>query len=299
MSERFDVIIVGGSYAGLAAALQLVRARRRVLIIDAGERRNRFAAHSHGFLGQDGRAPGDIAAHGRAEVLAYPTASWHEGAVQTVTPDGEHFVVALAGGEVRRARRVILATGMRDDVSAIPGVAERWGKQAFPCPYCDGYELKQGRIGVLASVPQATHLAMMLPDWGTTTLLANGIAEPDDETRAALVRRGVTIESTLVEAVTGDRDIEVRLRDGRVLAFDGLFVQPKVAPAGPLVAQLGLALQDGPIYRIVQTDPMTKETSVRGVFACGDVAMPQASVSFAVADGARAGVGAHQSLVFR
>src|SRR5258706_4570204 len=130
----FDVIVIGGSYAGLAAALQLGRARRRVLILDAGQRRNRFAPTSHGFLGQDGRSPDAIAAPGRADVLAYPTVALHETSVTEARAGPEGFVVR-AGGEEHRSKRLILATGVVDELPPIPGLAEQWGKRAFHCPY--------------------------------------------------------------------------------------------------------------------------------------------------------------------
>src|SRR5437867_3455668 len=146
----YDVIIIGGSYAGLAAALQLVRARRHVLIVDAGQRRNRFAHHSHGFLGQDGQPPEAIAAKGRSEVFAYPTGTWREALATEARSISDGFVVR-AGSDEHRGKRLILATGVVDELPAIPGLAERWGKQIFFCPYCDGYEFGMGRLGVLAT----------------------------------------------------------------------------------------------------------------------------------------------------
>src|SRR5213075_372741 len=148
----YDVIIIGGSYAGLAAALQLVRARRRVLILDAGQRRNRFAGHSHGFLGQDGQPPWAIAAKGKAEVLAYPTVTWKDALAAEAVRTQDGFVVR-AGGDEFRGKRLILATGVVDELPAVPGLEERWGKRVFFCPYCDGYEFGMGSLAVLATSP--------------------------------------------------------------------------------------------------------------------------------------------------
>src|SRR5215212_7100600 len=142
-----DAIVVGGSYAGIAAALQLVRARRKVLVIDGGARRNRFASSSHGFLGQDGRDPGEIAATAREQLLAYPTVTWIEGAATRAHAAGTAFAVTLGDGATHEARRLILASGVTDELPDIPGVAERWGRSIFHCPYCHGYELGGGRIG--------------------------------------------------------------------------------------------------------------------------------------------------------
>jgi len=289
-----DVIVIGGSYSGLAAALQLVRGRRRVLVIDAGLRRNRNAAHSHGFLGQDGQDPAAIAAKGRAEVLAYPTASLVEATAESVARTEHGFSVRVSNGESHEARRLILALGVVDDLPDLPGVAERWGRSIFHCPYCHGYELGGGRLGVIATGPQSVHHAMLLPDWGETTYFTRGFAPTAEET-AALARRGVTLEPATVAAV--EAQATVRLVDGRALPFAGLFLMPKNRVVGSLVASLGLETEEGPTGAIIKTDA-TKATSVPGVFACGDAALPAGSVSFAVADGVRAGFGAHRSLVF-
>jgi thioredoxin reductase len=289
-----DVVIVGGSYSGIAAALQLARARRRILVIDAGVRRNRNAAHSHGFVGQDGVDPAVIAAKGRAEVLAYPTAKWLEGRAGSAMCTERGFAVTV-NGERHEAERLILALGIIDELPDIPGVGDRWGRSVFHCPYCHGYELDQGKIGVLATSPQSVHQAMMLPDWGPTTYFTRGF-EPTPEERAALERRGAIIEPA---AVVGIEDVAtVRLADGRALAFAGLFLAPRSRVAGNIASDLGLEMEDGMFGPIIKTDPM-KQTSVPGVFAAGDAAMAAGSVTFAVADGARAGFSAHRSLIFR
>jgi thioredoxin reductase len=298
----YDVIILGGSYAGLAAALQLARARRKVLILDAGQRRNRFAGHSHGFLGQDGETPQAIAAKGRAEVAAYPTVEWRD-ALATEAAAGAGGFLVRAGGEALRARRLILATGVTDELPAIPGLAERWGKRAFLCPYCDGYELGLGRLGVLATGPRSAHLAALVSEWavpGQTTLFVNRALELDAAALALLERRRVTVEHAGVAAVGGgDRSIALHLVDGRDVVLDGLFLHSRAKLNGPVAEQLGCALEMGPLGPYYRTDATTKETSVPGVFACGDIATPLPAVAYAVADGVRAGTFAHQSLVFR
>lgn len=262
-----DVIIVGGSYAGMAAALQLLRARRTVLVIDAGKRRNRFASHSHGFLTQDGAAPEDIVAKAGMQLVKYPT-----------------------------AKRLILATGVTDTLPEITGLAERWGQSVFHCPYCHGFELDQGRIGVIAVGPLSMHHGLMLPDWGETTLLLNDSFTPDDEQRNQLARRGTAIEPARIKDISGRAD--VHLADGRVLSFDGLFVAPHTVPTGNLARQLGCAYEDSPMGQFISTNAM-KETTVPFVFACGDAARAAGSVTFAVGDGHMAGSAVHQSLMFR
>ncbi len=295
-----DVIIIGGSYAGLSAALQLGRARRKVLIIDEGKRRNRFASHSHGFLTQDGIDPAIIAADARAQVMEYPTIDWLSARadtalrLETTDPAGAAFQVT-AGKDTYRARRLLLATGVRDILPAVEGLEERWGKSVFHCPYCHGYELNQGRIGVIATSALSMHHGLMLPDWGPTTFLVNNAFVPDAEQLAALAARGVTIEHSPIEAITGHGDI--KLADGRTLSFAGLFALAPFELASPIAAHLKLDMEEGPVGSVIRTDPM-KETSMPGVFACGDAARPMASVALAVGDGNLAGAGLHRSLMF-
>ena len=290
----YDAIVVGGSYAGLSAALQLARARRRVAVVDGGRRRNRFADASHGFLGHDGRAPGDIVADGRAQLLAYPTVDWMNREAEAASGSRDAFSVSVGGGQFD-ARRLILATGVVDELPGIPGLAERWGKHVFHCPYCHGYELDRGKVGVIAVSPLSMHQALMLPDWGPTTLLLNGAFEPSAEDVAALDRRGVAIERQPIARISGEADVE--LGDGRVIAFCGLFTASRLSPSSPLAGQLGCAFEDGPMGPFIQTDAF-KETTVSGVYACGDAARASGSVTFASGDGAMAGFGAHQSLIF-
>ena len=293
----YDVIIVGGSYSGISAGLQLARARRKVLVIDAGQRRNRFAHSSHGFLGQDGRNPGTIASEARAQLLAYPTVEWmSQPAIQAKTEDGG-YVITAANGEQFAARRLILATGVVDELPEIPGLSERWGQRVFHCPYCHGYELDGGQVGVLAASPMAIHQALMLPDWGPTTLFLNEVFEPDAGQLAMLARRGVVVEPEPVLSVGGEQ-ADVTLASGRVIKLAGLFTQPRTRMGSPLAAQLGCEFEAGPTGDFIKVDAM-RETNVPGVFACGDAAIAAGNVAIAVGDGARTGGAAHQSLIFR
>lgn len=292
----YDVIIVGGSYAGISAALQLARARRSVLVIDGGQRRNRFADSSHGFLGSDGDDPGQIAERARAQLLAYPTVEWVSQSAVQANRQGDAFALTTAAGQSFVARRLILATGVVDELPAIPGLAERWGKAVFHCPYCHGFELDGGPIGVLAAGPLAIHQALMLPDWGPTTLLLNHAFEPDAEQLASLERRGVALEREAVTSLSGHAD--VTLNNGRITRLAGLFTQPRIRMAAPLAEQLGCVFEDGPMGPFIKVDAL-RETSVPGVFACGDAAVAAGNVATAVGDGARTGGAAHQSLIFR
>ncbi len=292
---KYDVIIIGGSYAGLSAALQLGRARKNILVVDAGERRNRFASHSHGFLGQDGKAPGDIIAEARRQIERYPTIHWAEGRVTNAEGSFDDFVIKIDGNRRERAARLILATGVTDELPDIAGLKERWGSAVFHCPYCHGYELDQRRIGVIAASPLAIHHALMLPDWGETTFFTNGIFVPDAEQNALLSARGVRVEKERIREIAGHADVV--LADGRSIALAGLFTQPKLLIASDWIEKLSCIVEEGPMGSSIVTDAM-KQTTVRGIFACGDVARPAGSVALSVGDGAMAGAAAHRSIMF-
>lgn len=293
----FDAVIVGGSYAGMAAGLQLARARRRVLLVDAGQPRNRFASHSHGLLTQDGMPPAEIAAEALGQLMEYPTVEWRTGQVEAVTGGVDSFLVELADGSTYQARRIILAAGVTDELPGLPGLAEQWGKNVFHCPYCHGYELGKEGIGVLATSELAMHHGLMLPDWGATTLFLNDAFEPNAEQFAQLKARGTQIEYGAAVRLDEQADgVELVMQDGRVFPLTGLFVAPRIQ-LSPLVAQLGCELEELPLGSIVKTDAL-QATSIPGVFACGDVARAMGSVSFAVADGAMAGLSAHRTLMF-
>ncbi|RCS24495.1 NAD(P)/FAD-dependent oxidoreductase [Phyllobacterium salinisoli] len=292
---QFDVIIIGGSYAGMAAALQLARARCRIMMIDAGQRRNRFAEHSHGFLGRDGHAPDQIAEEAKQQLLAYPTVTWTNGKALGAAQAGGGFRIETEAGQTYESTHLILALGVEDILPDVPGLKERWGKSVFHCPYCHGYELDEGSIGVLAVGPISMHQALMLPDWGKTSFFINDTFTPDDEQLAQLSARGVTVVSEPVAEITGHADI--RLASGRVISLAGLFTAPATRPTSPLAEQLGCALEEGPLGPFITTNAM-KETTIPRIFACGDAARAAGSVSLAVGDGAMAGAATHRSLMF-
>jgi len=292
---HYDAIIVGSSYAGLAAATQLARARRRILVVDGGRRRNRQAERSHGFLTQDGAQAAAIAAKGREQLLTYDTVRWIDGTATGAWRNDAGFQVQVDGAAPQNARTLILATGVVDRLPDLPGLPERWGRHVFHCPYCHGYELGQGEIGVLATSALSMHAALMLPDWGRTTLFLNGAFEPDGQQSAQLAARGVRVERSLVDRIEGRLDLI--LRNGHVVRLDGLFISTWTEVASPLAAQLGCAFEEGPLGRFIKTDA-AKEASVPGIFACGDAARQPHNLSFAVSDGVQAGVSAHRTLIF-
>lgn len=170
----YDVAIIGGSYAGLSAAMPLARARRNIAIIDAGQRRNRFAEYSHGFLTQDGTQANEIVEIAKKQLEVYSTVEWQNGRVKKIAKIDEGFCICIDGVYSIQTKKIIIAAGVSDQLPEIAGLAERWGKTVFHCPYCHGYELEKGKIGILATSEHSLQLAMMLPDWGPTTFLLNG-----------------------------------------------------------------------------------------------------------------------------
>jgi thioredoxin reductase len=293
-----DVIVVGGSFAGVSAAMQLARARRRVLVIDAGRPRNRFAAAAHGFLGQDGKAPLAIREEGLQQLLAYPTAALVEDEAISARRTGDGFAVTVAGGGEEAASCLILAIGVADELPPIPGLRERWGATVLHCPYCHGYEVAGRPLGVLANHPLSAHQGGMLPDWGPTTYFTQGEFEPDAAQAAYLAARGVTIERSPVVALLGIApELEaVRLADGRVVPVAALFTAARTSMASPLAEQLGCAFDDGPLGPRLRVDDF-KQTTVPGVFAAGDATNPMHNATLASASGVMAGVCAHRSLM--
>ncbi len=280
VAMSYDVIVIGGSFAGLSGALQLARARRRVLVLDSGKPRNRFAQFSHGLFGHDGQPASAILANARSQLL------------------GEEYTVTAASGTVHTASRLILATGVSDDLSTIPGLQERWGISMLHCFYCHGYEVAGRRLGVLATSDRSLQTAMLLPDWSEhVTLFTNGVLTLSPEQLAELSTRGVSVEAAPVVALLGDAPAlsGLRLDDGRITPVDAVFTSPRTRMASPLAEQLGCDFEEGPSGPFIRTGA-DKQTTVRGVYAAGDAARPGHNASWAAADGVTAGISAHQSL---
>ena len=296
---RHDAIIIGGSFAGLSAAVYIARARRSVCIIDTGLPRNRFSRHSHGVFANDGSAPHVMLATARSQVAAYPTVTFVDGEATTAakTPDG--FSVTLATADVLESVRLVLAFGITDELPGIPGLVERWGSSVLHCPYCHGYEFSGQRLGVLHSSPKSIHQAMLVSEWGPTTLYLNGDPEPGDESLAGLAMRRVAIEPAPVKALHGDgsRLSSIELVDGRLSPADALYVGPRTRLNSEIAQQLGCGLDDAQLGPIIRTDA-EKMTSVAGVYAAGDITHGAHTVTFAAADGVTAGLAVHRSLIF-
>ncbi|WP_291057314.1 NAD(P)/FAD-dependent oxidoreductase [Herbiconiux sp.] len=317
--QPWDVIIVGGGAAGLNAALVLARARRRVIVVDAGAPRNRFAAHMHGFLTRDGMSPLELLELGRAEVLGYGatilsgravTATGEAGAFEvTVEPAGdpdattpirETGTPAITATRTLRARRLLIATGLRDELPAIPGLAEQWGTGAVACPYCDGWESRDKRIGVLTTSPMSAHQATLVRQWSADiTVIGTAVTDFAPEIRAGLEARGTRVIPTPVAEVLSDTEgtlTGVALADGTTVPLDTLFVGSRLTPNDDLLHQLGAATTDTPMGPWTASDP-TGLTSVPGLYVAGNSATAHLLVIAAAASGLTAATVINADLV--
>ena len=288
---QVDVVIVGGGAAGLAAGLQLARCRRSVVVVDAGEPRNAPAAHMHGYLGHDGLPPAELVAIGRDEVERYG-GRIVDGRVATVTPDeGAGFGVVLTDGRTIRARRVLLATGLVDELPDVPGVREQWGRGVIHCPYCHGYEVRDQRVVVLATTPMAGHQALLFRQLSLhVTVVVHDGPEPEGEDRRRLhARRVPIIGGPVAEVVVDDGEVRgVRLADGRVLAADAVVVQPRFVARTSMLADLGLETVPAPMGTGTALEVDERgATAVPGVYAAGNVSDVSAQVLQAAAQGSR------------
>lgn len=281
----YDVVIVGGGPGGLSAALALGRARKRVLLCDSGPRRNAAAEQVHNFVTRDGTPPDEFRRIGREQLTAYPTVEVRDARVEGVTGEKGSFRVA-AGAETVDARRILLCTGMIDDMLPIEGFRELWGHSIFQCPYCHGWEVKDRAWGYLARAGSAAHLlpfALQLRGWTRdVAVFTNAEIVAPDPALQQLAAAGVRVETAPVtRLVARGQELEaVELEGGARVPCEVLFAHPPQRHV-PLVTALGLALDDDGFVRV---DPMRRETSVAGIYAAGDMATRmQAAIAAAAA----------------
>lgn len=300
--SEWDVIIVGGGSAGLSAALMLGRSRRRVLVVDGGEPRNRFSAHMHGVLGHDHSPPLGLLAAGRAELTRYDDVVVESGTVVSASPldiDGIGFEVLLETGERHTARRMLVATGLRDELPDIPGLTEQWGRNAALCPYCDGWEVRDRRIAVIATDAANTHQAQLMRQLSPRVTFYSQGVNLRDAARAGLEARGILIESRTAVELVGDEIgglRGVRLEDGTENEADSIFVAPRPVPNDGLLNDLRARSirQNGVSWVLVDA---SGRTNVRGLWAAGNIATAQSSVPVAMAAGNLAGSDINGDLV--
>ncbi|OKJ28013.1 thioredoxin reductase [Streptomyces sp. CB01580] len=289
--EVYDVAVIGAGAAGLSAALLLGRARRRVVVIDAGEPRNAPAAHMHGFLSRDGLPPATLLDLGQAEIAHYGV-DVIRGRVEHVEPG---YGVRLEGGPVLRVRRLLVATGLRDELPDIPGVRERWGRDLLHCPYCHAYEVRDQPLAVLGTHPGAVHQALLLRQWSDDVVLLPHTLDLTAQDREQLKARGLyLIEGEIKQLVVDDDRLRgIELADGRVVPRTAAFLFPRPVPHDELLTRLGCDKDDA---GWVVTD-RTGRTSVAGVWAVGNVADARAQVVAAAGMGSTAGFAINTDLL--
>ncbi|TDC49433.1 NAD(P)/FAD-dependent oxidoreductase [Jiangella ureilytica] len=301
--NRYDVVVIGGGAAGLSGALTLSRARRSVLLIDAGQPRNAPAEGVHNYLGREGASPAELYRTGRAEIEGYG-GEIRSGAVETVTGAAGDFTVTLAGGDTVGARRILLATGAADELPDVPGVRERWGRDVLHCPYCHGWEVRDRAIGVLATSPGGFHHAQLLRQWSAdVTLFTHTAPALGDDQLADLAARGIRVVEGTVAAlrVEDDAITGVELGDGVVVPAGAVVVQPIPRARAAMVAGLGLEPVEQERGGIVAGTALTVDpmggTAVSGVWAAGNVADVFATVIKSAAAGVDAAAMINMDLI--
>ncbi|MFF4308608.1 NAD(P)/FAD-dependent oxidoreductase [Streptomyces sp. 900105755] len=300
MTDTYEVVVVGGGAAGLSAALVLGRARRRTLVVDAGEPRNAPAAHMQGFLSRDGMPPAEFLAVGREEIARYGVELVRDRAVGATRDGG--FAVELAGGRTVRARQLVVATGLKDELPPVPGVAERFGRDVLHCPYCHGWEVRDQAFGVLATTPMSVHQALMVTQWSKdVTLFLHRVEETEltDDDLRRLAAAGVRVVPGAVAGlrIEDGRLTGVHLEDGSLHAREALFVAPRPVPQNALFRALGAELAETPFGAYPVIDELGR-TTVPGLWAAGNASGFAEQVVNAASRGYRAGAAINGELLF-
>lgn len=291
-----DVIIIGGSYAGLSAAMSLGRSLRNVLIIDSGKPCNAQTPHSHNFITHDGETPAAIAARAREQVLAYPTVRFIDGTVTHASGTDGDFTVVLESGQAFKTRKLLFASGVRDIMPPVKGFAECWGISVLHCPYCHGYEVKGQATGILSNGDMGFELAGFIQHWaGELTLLTNGPATLTDEQAQKLTANNILIEERQIcelEHQDG-RLIAVHFNDGASKPMSALYARCAMEQHCAVPETMGCALTE---HGLLQTDEF-RRTNIAGIYAAGDCITLLRSVAFSVASGSTAGAFLNKDMV--
>jgi thioredoxin reductase len=291
----YDVLVIGGGAAGLTAAMVLSRALRSVLVVDAGSPRNSPAAHLQGFLSRDGTAPGVLLDLGRQEVRRYGGVVIDSTVARVVRLEESGFGVELEGGVSTTARRLLVATGLRDELPDVPGLRERWARDVLHCPYCHGHEVRGQKLGVLGGSPGSVRYAQLVRQWSDDVVLFTPDKTLTEQERDELVARAIGIvEGDVAQVrVENDRLDGLELEDGRLVRRDALFVPPRFVPNNGIFRELGCEIDP---HGWVVTDP-TGQTTVPGAWAAGNVANPRAQVITAAGEGSAAAIAMNADLV--
>ena len=300
---RYDAVVVGAGSAGLSAALVLGRSRRRVLVLDGGEPRNASSSGVHYFLTRDGTPPDELLRIGREQLKPYSGVEVRRaGATGAAGSDGD-FLVTLEDGSTVGTRKILLATGVHDELPERPGFREFWGRGIYHCPYCHGWEVRDRPLAVLDSGEDAAEQAALIRNWSRDLiLLTDGPATLDDGAREKLDVLGIPISETPISRLEGDRASGILHRivfeDGSEVSREGLFYRPPQRQRSDLAEGLGCEFETtGPLPTLLKNDPMTKETTVPGVHVAGDAGTMLQGAIMAAASGATAAAFINHSLI--
>ncbi|MEU4290828.1 NAD(P)/FAD-dependent oxidoreductase [Kribbella sp. NPDC026596] len=293
--SQYDVVVIGGGAAGLSAALVLSRARRKVLVVDAGTPRNAPAAHMHGYLSRDGLPPSELLELGRDEVRSYGGHVLKSTTTELRSDGHNGFWVILADGQRISTRRILVTTGLRDELPDVPGLRDRWARDVLHCPYCHGYEVRDRRLGVIGGGPGAVRYAQIVRQWTHDLVYFTPPNTLTATERAELSARAIgVVEGTIVQLVIDDDRLRgVQMDDGCVVPRDALFVPPRFVPNNHLLRSLGCAIDDDGWAAIDNTG----RTSVPGVWAAGNLVDPRAQVITAAGAGSAAAIALNADLV--
>lgn len=294
--QSYDVIITGGSYAGLSAAMALGRSLRNVLVLDSGAPCNQQTPHSHNFLTQDGATPADIAAKAKAQVAQYPTVHFKNGLAVSAEKNAEGFLLRTGAGETFQARLLLFATGVKDEMPAIKGFAECWGISVLHCPYCHGYEVKQMPTGILANGDLAFDFARLISNWTQQlTVFTNGTSLLSEEQTAKFARHGIAInEQEIAEIVADHGQVKHLLfKDGSVQSLQAIYARPPFRQHCSIPEALGCSLTE---MGHLAADHF-QATNIPGVYIAGDATSPMRSVAAAVSAGNMAGAAMNRELI--
>lgn len=296
MNEKFDVIIVGGSYAGLSAAMALGRALRKVMVIDGGKPANRFTPHSHNFITHDGRKPDEIAEMARKQVDEYVSVKRINGFVNSVEKVSNEFVVHLSSGQTFTSKKIIFATGIIDQMPDISGFADCWGKSVLHCPYCHGYEVRNIETGILGNGDYAFEFGSLISNWThKLTIFTNGSATITAEQKAKLKSHNIPIVEDTIKALRHEQGYlkRIEFENGHSVPLTALYTRPQFKQHSEVPMQLGCQLT---IDGYIQIDAAHR-TTVTGVYACGDNVTRLRTVANAVSMGTTTGMMVNKDLI--
>lgn len=296
-SEQFEVVVIGGGVAGLSAALMLGRSRRRTLIVDTERPRNRFAAQMHGVLGHEGVSPGELLARAQAEVHSYGVRR-RTAEVTRLDDFDDRAEVHLSDGSAIRCDAIIVASGLIDDLPDIPCLSQRWGTSVLHCPYCHGWEVRDQRLGVLATSQMALHQVELVRQLSSSVTLFAGVLDGLEEgTLTRLASRGISVVNEPVVGLTGiEPQLDgVRTVSGQVVPVDALFTAATPVARDSMLAHLGLERSETPFGKFLAVDP-TGKTSADRIWAAGNIVHPMANVPMSMSAGAVAGAAVNAAL---